>query len=185
FAKREGLRVIDDGESEGVIEGAATVGLEIARELDNVDVVFVPMGSGSLASGVAIAVKERHPHARVIAVQSTGSRAMVDSFHARAAIERPIHTIADGLVSRVPARLALEQLLQYVDDAIAVPDEEILVAAGAMILGAHVLVEPSGAASLAGALHYRDEIRGKSVVLVATGANLTADLLSQLGRVEN
>jgi len=189
FASREGLRFIDDGESEGVIEGTATIGLEIARALDRVDFVFVPMGSGSLASGVAMAVKERHPDARVIAVQSSGAPAMVESFHARAAIERPAKTIADGLICRVPAQLALDALLRYVDDAITVSDEELLAAARAMILGAHVLVEPAGAASLAAALHHRETIRGKTIVLIATGANLTAEQFARLvvdsGRTES
>jgi len=184
FARREGLRVIDDGESEGVIEGAGTIGLELARELEHVDFVFVPMGSGSLASGVAIGVKMRHPHARVIAVQSAGSPAMVESFHARAPVERLIATnIADGLVCRVPARLALDSLLAHVDDALTVPDDEILAAARDMILGAHILVEPSGAASLAAAWHHRDAIRGKTIVLIATGANVTEKTFAAVAAV--
>lgn len=172
FANRERLPMIDDGESEEVIAGAGTVGLEIDIQPD---IVFVPMGSGSLASGIAIAL----PDARVIAVQSKGAPAMVESFHARRAIERPIDTIADGLVSRVPATLALEALLEHVDDALAVPDEELLAAARTMILGAHILVEPSGAAGLAAALRRRDEIRGKRVVVIATGANVTAEVFGR------
>jgi threonine dehydratase len=178
FARGEGLRFIDDGESEGVIEGAGTVGLEIARELERIDVVFVPMGSGSLGAGVAAAIKERHPQTRVIAVQSQGSPAMVESFHARRAIQRPIDTIADGLVCRVPAQFALDALLQSVDDAVVVPDEALLDAARAMILGAHVLVEPSGAAGLAAAM--RSDVQGKSVVVIATGANITAESFARL-----
>jgi threonine dehydratase len=177
FGKREGLRFIDDGDSEGVIEGAATIGLEIGRVLDVVDFVFVPMGSGSLASGIAMAVKEHHV-ARVIAVQSSGSPAMVESFHARKAIERPADTIADGLICRVPAQLALDSLIEFVDDAITVSDDELLSAARMMMLRANVLVEPSGAASLAGALHFREEIRGKTVALIATGANATEQAMT-------
>jgi threonine dehydratase len=176
FANDEGLRFIDDGESEGVIEGVATIGLEIARELEQLDVAFVPMGSGSLAGGVAMALKQRFPNARVIAVQSSGAPAMVESFHARAAIERPAATIADGLICRVPAQLALDQLLRHVDDAITVTDEELLAAARAMILGAHLLVEPSGAAGLAAAVRSRDAIRGKTVVVIATGSNVTEEI---------
>jgi threonine dehydratase len=184
FAKNEGLHFIDDGESEGVIEGAATIGLEIAQALHQidarVDVVFVPMGSGSLASGIAMAVKQRHANARVIAVQSSGSPAMVESFHARKAIERPAQTIADGLICRVPAQLALDALLQYVDDAITVSDDELLSAARTMMLGAQLLVEPSGAASLAAALRFREEIRGKTIVLIATGANVTEEVMTAI-----
>jgi threonine dehydratase len=178
LARAEGLRFIDDGDSEAVIEGAGTVGLEIAEELQQIDVVYVPMGSGSLASGVAMAIKQRHPRARLIAVQAKGSPAMVESFHARRAIQKPIDTIADGLVCRVPAALALEALLQHVDDAITVTDDELLAAGRAMILGAHVLVEPSGAAGLAAAM--RDDVRGKSVVVIATGSNITPELFARM-----
>jgi len=136
------------------------------------------MGSGSLAGGVGMAVKERFPDARVVAVQAKGSPAMVESFHARRVITRPIDTIADGLVCRVPARLALDALLQHVDDAITVTDDELLAAARAMILGAHILVEPSGAAGLAAAM--RHDVRGKSVVVIATGSNITADAFGRL-----
>jgi len=172
FAKSEGLPMIDDGESEDVITGAGTVGLEIDIEPE---IVFVPMGSGSLASGIAIAL----PNARVIAVQSKGSPAMVESFHARRAIERPIDTVADGLVCRVPAKLALDTLIAHAGDAFAVADDELLAAARSMILGAHILVEPSGAAGLAGALRRREEIRGKRVVVIATGANVTAEVFAR------
>lgn len=173
FAREHSLRFIDDGDSAGVIEGAGTVGLEIAKHL-RADVVFVPMGSGSLAAGVAMAM----PGTRVVAVQSSGSPAMVESFHARRAIERPIDTIADGLVCRVPAQLALDALIEHVADAILVSDDELLAAARAMILGAHLLVEPSGAAGLAAAM--RSEVRGKTVVVIATGANLTAEVFARL-----
>jgi threonine dehydratase len=132
------------------------------------------MGSGSLASGVGMAM----PDARVIAVQAKGSPAMVESFHARRAIERPIDTIADGLVCRVPARLALDILLEHIDDAMTVTDEEILAAVRMMILGAQLLVEPAGAAGLAAAL--KDDLRGKTVVVIATGANLTAEVFGKL-----
>jgi threonine dehydratase len=180
FAEREGLRFVDDGENERVIEGAGTIGWEIGAALDAIEFVFVPMGSGSLASGIAVALEARHPEARVIAVQSSGSPAMVESFHARRPIERPAQTIADGLVCRVPARLALDMLLKHVDDAMTVSDDELLAAARTMMLGAHVLVEPAGAASLAGALRHREQIRGRTIALIASGANITAEVLSKL-----
>lgn len=173
FARENSLRFIDDGDSEGIIEGAGTVGLEIANEL-RPDIVYVPMGGGSLVSGVAIAM----PDARIVAVQAKGSPAMVESFHARRAIERPIDTIADGLMCRVPARLALETMIAHVDDAITVSDDELLAAMRQMILGAQILVEPAGAAGLAAAM--RENVRGKTVVIIATGANVTAEVFGRL-----
>jgi len=174
FAREHALRFIDDGESAEVIAGAGTVGFEIAQQLRDLDVVYAPMGSGSLASGVGIAM----PGTRVIAVQAKGSPAMVESFHARGAIERPIDTLAEGLMCRVPAQLALELLIAHVADAVTVSDDELLAAARRMILGAQVLVEPSGAAGLAAAL--RDDVRGKRVVVIATGANITPDAFRRL-----
>jgi threonine dehydratase len=103
---------------------------------------------------------------------------MVESFHARRAIERPIDTLADGLVCRVPAQLALHALIEHVDDAFTVSDEELLVSVRAMILGAQLLVEPSGAAGLAGAM--RDGVRGRRVVIIATGANITSEVFGRL-----
>lgn len=178
FARDERLLFIDDGESIGVIEGAGTIGLEIVRELPRIDAVFVPMGSGSLAGGIGLAVKEHNPRTRVIAVQSSGSRAMVESFRARRPVELPAETLADGLICRVPARVALDALLQGVDDAVTVEEDELLRATYRMMTDAHLLVEPSAAASLAAA--ERMALTGKTIVLIATGANVTPEVLRRV-----
>jgi threonine dehydratase len=161
------------------MEGAGTVGLEVAERLQDVHAFFVPMGSGTLAVGCAVALKSLHPRARVVAVQSSGSPAMVESFRAHRAIERPVDTVADGLVCRVPARLALEGLWTWVDDAVTVPDAAMLRAIRALVEHGHVLVEPAGAAALAAAWTQRADLRGRRVVLVLTGANVTMPLLEQ------
>jgi threonine dehydratase len=179
FAAARGALFVDDGESLDVMEGAGTVGLEVADRLAGVDVLFVPMGSGTLATGCAVALKGLQPGARVVAVQSSGSPAMTESFHARRAVERAIDSVADGLVCRVPARLALEGLWTWVDDAVAVPDAALLRAMRALVEHAHVLVEPAGAAALAAAWASRDDLRGRRVVLVLTGANVTLPVLAE------
>jgi len=179
FAASRGLLFVDDGESLDVMEGAGTVGLEVAERLPEIDVLYVPMGSGTLAVGCAVALKGLQPRARVVAVQSSGSPAMVESFHARRAVERAIDTVADGLVCRVPARLALEGLWTWIDDAVAIPDPALLQALRALVEHAHVLVEPAGAAALAAAWTHRTDLRGKRVALVLTGANVTMPVLRQ------
>jgi threonine dehydratase len=179
FATARGGLFVDDGESLDLMEGAGTTGLEIAERLQGVDVLFAPMGSGTLAVGCAVGLKGHQPEARVVAVQSSGSSAMVESFHARRSVERPIDTVADGLVCRVPARLALEGLWTWVDDAVAVPDSDLLGAIRALVEHAHVLVEPAGAAALAAAWARRADLRGRRVVLVLTGANVTMPILER------
>jgi threonine dehydratase len=179
FAASRGRLFVDDGESLDVMEGAGTLGLEVAEQLPEIDVLFVPMGSGTLATGCAVALKGLQTRARVVAVQSSGAPAMVESFHAHRAVERPIDSVADGLVCRVPARLALEGLWTWVDDAVTVPDPALLQALRALVEHAHVLVEPAGAAALAAAWIRRAELRGRRVVLVLTGANVTVPVLRE------
>jgi threonine dehydratase len=177
FADREGLLFVDDGESLDMMEGAGTVGLEIARRLGEIDTVFVPMGGGTLTVGCAAGVKALQPDARVVAVQAKGAPAMVESFHSRRPIERPIYTVADGLVCRLPAQLALEGLWALADDALTVPDGALLASVRSLVESGHVLVEPAGAAALAGAWERRGELRGRRIVLVLSGANITPQLL--------
>jgi threonine dehydratase len=179
FAAARGALFVDDGESLDVMEGAGTVGLEIAERLADVDVLFAPMGSGTLVTGCAVALKALQPRARVVAVQSSGSPAMVESFHARRPVERAIETVADGLVCRVPAQLALEGLWTWVDDAVTVSDATLFRALRALVEHAHVLVEPAGAAGLAAAWERRQDLAGRRVVLVLTGANVTLPVLAE------
>src|SRR5215831_9433660 len=178
-AAQPGHVFVDDGESLDVIEGAGTVGLEAAKQLRKIDTVFVPMGSGSLASGCAAAVKGVHSSASVIAVQAEGAPAMAESFRLRRPVERPIATVADGLVSRVPAELALRALLAFVDDVATVSDDELLSGVRTLITECHIMVEPSGAAAFAAAWRRRREIEGQTVVLVLTGSNVAVPVLQR------
>jgi threonine dehydratase len=179
YCEQFGGTFIDDGESVEVIEGAGTIGLEIGTALADVDHVFVPMGSGSLAAGLAIGLKGVQPQAKVMAVQSEGSPAMVESFRARRAIERPVNSLADCIHCRVPAALALRTLIQHVDDACLVTDRDLLASVHTLLAWGHQLVEPGAAAGLAAAWMRRYEIRGKRVVLVLSGANIGATMLAR------
>jgi len=168
---------IDDGEDRAVMEGAGTVAWEAARALVDIDALIVPMGGGNLSAGCATASKALQPQAKVISVQAKGSPAMTESFHARKPIERPIDTIADGLVTGVPPDLALAVLWERLDDAWLTDDEALLAGVHTLAEAGHVLVEPAGAAALVGAWQHRDQLAGKRVVLILTGANISAKLL--------
>ena len=145
----------------------------------DVDVLIVPISGGSLASGCAVALKGEQPGARVVAVQSAESPAMVESFHARTPVERPVRTLANGLACRVPATLALHGIWRSVDDGWLVPDRQLLAAVRTLIEAAHVLAEPSAAAALAGAWAHRDRLTGQRIVLVVTSSNINREHLEQ------
>jgi threonine dehydratase len=179
FCTERGGSFVDDGESARLIEGAGTIGHEIGAALEDVDYAFVPMGSGSLVAGTAIGLKGTQPRARVIAVTSVGAPAMVESFRAKRAIERPVNSLAESIVCRVPAATALTAVLRYVDDALLVSDRDLLAALNTLLTWGHVLVEPGSAAGLAGAWTRRKELRGKRVVLVLSGANVDLEVIGR------
>jgi threonine dehydratase len=179
FATAHGANFVDDGESVLMMEGAGTVGLEISRNINAIDRVYVPMGSGVLATGVATAVKALQPAAEVIAVQSEGAPAMAESFRACRPVERPIDTFADGIVCRVPALLALKGVIATINDCRLVTDQAILSAMHTMMVWGHILAEPGSASVLARAFSDRSEIAGKRIVLVVTGANVDEHLIAR------
>jgi threonine dehydratase len=168
---------IDDGESLAMMEGAGTMGLEIGETLPDVDTMIVPMGSGNAVGGAAAALKAIQPNAHVIAVQAKGGPAMVESFHARKPMEAACETLADGLAVSKPTGLGLAAILEFVDDAWLTSDEDMLAGVHTLAQCAHVLVEPSAAAGLAAAWPHRGELKGRRVVFILTGANISSEML--------
>jgi threonine dehydratase len=172
FAAERDLVFLDDGEDVAVLEGAGTLALEVVHSMPDVECLVVPMGGGNLCAGCATALAGSSTP-KLFSVQSSGAPAVTESFRARTSIERPAVTIADGLVTRIPPKLALGVLWKRLDDAWLVSDEDLLAAVQTLAESAHVLVEPAGAAVLAGAWRHRERLAGKRVVLVLSGANIT------------
>lgn len=182
FAEVNGRHFVDDGGSLDLMEGAGTAGLEIGRRLEKIDVLIVPVGDAALIGGCAVALKALQPRAEIIGVQAAGAPALTLSFRARRPIPHCVNTIADGLAAGNPAALAVEVLVSFVDDIVLVDDETILAAMRSLAEFGRILTEPAGAAALAGAAQLRARLRGKRVVLVVTGANVTMTLLERAAR---
>ena len=181
FARTTGGLFVDDGEDLTVMEGAGTIGLEIGAALEQVDYLVVPMGGGNLIAGCAACIKLRHPQCEVVAIQSSDASSMHESFLAKRPVEKDVHTLAECLAQRVPADLALQAVLQFVDQSFVVPDADLFAAASTMALYGHVLAEPGSAAGLACLARFGDHFRkGATVVLVVTGANLDRPTLNRI-----
>jgi threonine dehydratase len=171
---------VDDCNDPEAINGAGTVGYEIGRELDNLDCVFVPMGGGCLLSGTALAIKAIHPKTKVIGVQSAQAPAMHLSFQAKKPIEAEAKTHSEALSLRIPPALNLAQILQYVDSTELVEDDDLLRACKSMLLQGHQLAEPGSCAGLAALWRSREHLKGKTVVLVVSGANLDEPTMAKV-----
>ena len=98
-----GQRMIEDGFDAETGEGAGTIGIELAEWKERMDAVLLPLGNGALACGVGRYLKEARPEIRVVAVQSAGAPAMLESWRRKEIVRLDaISTIADGIGVRIP-----------------------------------------------------------------------------------
>jgi len=178
LAKEEGYRYVHPGNEPLLIAGVATYSLEILEDLPNVDVIIVPLGGGSGASGACIVAKAINPKIQVIAVQSQQSPAAFLSWKAGHVQESPDTTTAEGLATKSGFELPISILKDMLDDFILVSDDEIDEAIVMHLEKTHNLAEGAGAASLAGALKIRDRLRGKKVAIVLSGGNISLPQLA-------
>lgn len=172
-AREEGMRYVHSANEEKLIAGVGTIGMEILEDLEDVDVILVPAGGGSCASGNCIVTKHLNPSVKVIAVQSDAAPAMWHAWRNHNLEPYPtMKTEHEGLATRVPFEMTNHILWELLDDFVLVSDEEIRAAIRSLAHNAKLVAEGAGAASLAGALKLRDQLRGKKVVGILTGGNI-------------
>ncbi len=163
-----------------IIAGQGTAGLEIVQDLPDVKAVVIQIGGGGLISGVATAVKESRPGVKVFGVEPTGATAMYESIRKGELVTlADTNTIADGLKPIRVGELTLEHVRKYVDEIVLVTDEAILEATRHLILREKLVVEPSGAATLAAVRSGKLKLPDGPVVLLLSGGN--ADVTGILG----
>jgi threonine dehydratase len=165
-----------------VIAGAGTVGLEIAEDEPDVDVVLVGCGGGGLLSGVAAAIRATSPRARVIGVEPSGADAMRQSLARGEPVRLArMNTIADGLAAPFAGAHTLAHVQAFVDQMVVVEDHAILNGMRALMRRARILPEPAGAASTAALLGGFLMIEpGEHVVVVVSGGNADPERLRSL-----
>ena len=154
-----------------VIAGAGTATWELLEEVPDLDVLVSPTSGGGLISGALLAARGLAPAAKVYGVQPQGADGIVRSLAAGTPTppER-VQTVADGLTAPKPGVLNFELIRRHAEDVFTVPDEAILAAMGLIIRHLKVIVEPAGAAGLAGALA-DGRFRGARVGVLLSGGN--------------
>lgn len=182
LSEERGLTFVHPFDDEAVVAGHASCGLEILEDLPEVGTIVVPVGGGGLSSGITSAVVARGSRAGVWGVEPEGAPGMHRSLIEGEAIYLDsVDTIADGLAPPMAGVLNHEILSRHARGVVLVSDDEIVAALILLLERTKLLVEPSGAAGLAGALSGRIDLeRDVPVVIVLSGGN--ADL-AQLGRL--
>jgi len=181
IASAEKLAVVPPFDHPAIIAGQGTVGLEIVDDCPEVETVVVPTGGGGLSAGVATAIKALRPDADVITVEPEGAPKFATSFarHRRVVLEKTA-SIADGLITLSVGELNYAHLARAVTRAETVGDEAMRDTVRYAIDRLKLVLEPSGAATLAWLrAQAKDALRGP-VVAVLSGGNIEWDGLAGL-----
>jgi threonine dehydratase len=176
-----GLLLLHPFDDPAVIAGQGTVGLEIVDEAPDVDVVVAAAGGGGMLAGVAAAVRQRRPGARVYGVEPERSNALALGIAAGHPVPLDPVSIADGLGAPYASAWTIDLARRYVDEVVLVDDAAIAAGMRFSLERMKQLLEPAGAAALgavlAGAVPVRD---GETVCVVASGGNVDLDRLPEL-----
>ncbi len=180
FAKENSLTFIHPFKDDKIIAGQGTVALEMYDEIDDLDMILVPIGGGGLISGVASAIKQLDPRIKVIGVTAKGAPAMYESFKEKKVIStKDVRTIADGIAVRDANQKNLDIILECVDDIVQVDDEEIANAVLFLLEKQKIVAEGAGSVGVAALLHNKIDFDKKDKIgVIISGGNIDVGMLS-------
>ncbi len=181
IAQKGGRAFIHPYDDPDVIAGQGTIGMEILRQHQgDIDAIFVAVGGGGLIAGIASYVKAVRPKTKVIAVEPYDSAAMTASLKAGKRIELDsVGLFADAIAVKKVGQETFRLCQQLVDDTVLVTNDEICAAIKDVYTDCRSVLEPGGAAAIAGLKKYAEQHRskGKTYVAVACGSNMNFDRL--------
>ncbi|MGV9206141.1 MAG: threonine/serine dehydratase, partial [Promethearchaeia archaeon] len=170
--EKHGYTLIHPYDNENIIAGAGTAALELLGEVYGIDMVFAPVGGGGLLSGTSIATKGFNPDVKVFGVEPQNVDDAYRSFKSgELKTNETINSIADGLLTNLSKR-TFNIIKKNVDDIITVSETEILDAMRFIWQRMKLVVEPSGACSLAGVLSQQVDISDKKIGVIISGGNV-------------
>jgi len=174
-----GATYIPSFEDYNVIAGQGTVGCEILEEIPDTNMILIPVGGGSLLSGIALWAKTVNPNIKVVGVQSTAAYTMHECFKANKIVEVPVPpTIADGLAGGI-SQMTLDFALRYVDEIVLAKEEELKKAILWVLKNERQVVEGAGIVGPAAILQRQIRFKpGEKVVVVISGGNIDMELLN-------
>jgi threonine dehydratase len=166
-----------------VVAGQAGVGVEILEDLPSFSTVIVPVGGGGLAAGVAAAIRQLRPEARLVGVQAERCAPFVRALSGDAAAPSvaPAATIADGIAVKSPGEITLPLVERLLDQLVVVDESSIADAMALLLERSKLVVEGAGAAPLAAVLAGTVELEPDSAtVVVLSGGNVDIGLTATI-----
>ena len=182
YAAENGMCYLSPYNDEDVVAGQGTCGVEIAKQLSQVDAIFIAVGGGGLISGVGSFLKSVNPSMSVVACQPALSPVMTESVKAGEILELPSQpTLSDGTAGGIEADAITFDLCRAVtDDYVVVSEDEIAAAMQQFIDAHHMLPEGAAGVALAGLKLRADDYKGKNVVVIICGGNISRETLREV-----
>lgn len=171
--RKSGMVFIHPFDDQEIIEGQATVGVEILQDTKkHIDFLFIPIGGGGLAAGVGAYFKILSPHTKIIGVEPEGAPSMKASFNAGKVITLDtIDKFVDGAAVQRVGEITFGVCRQVLDQIITVPEGKICTKILELYNRDAIVIEPAGALSIAALDFFSEEIKGKNVVCIVSGSN--------------
>jgi threonine dehydratase len=184
LVRAHGYVVVPPYDDEKIIAGQGTCGLEIVEQLPDVDLVLSPVSGGGLLSGVAAAVKQLKPNAKVYGIEPELAADTAESFRTGKIVEWPAElttrTIADGLRTQSVGVRNFAHLQAFVDGIITVTEAEIRATMRAIVMTGRLVPEPSGAVAAAALLFHAAELPSyKKAAAIVSGGNVDPRQLAE------
>ena len=187
FSRQSGGYFIHPFNNPDVIAGQGTLGIEITDQLEaSPGVVFIPVGGGGLAAGVAAAIKAEHPEVRIVGVEPDDAASMYSALKAGKTVDIGTTGIfADGVAVRRVGELTFELCRELIDEVITVSVDQVCAAVKSIFEEVRAVVEPAGALAVAGAIQYANREEGEPFpagdwVALLSGANVDFDRLGHV-----
>lgn len=175
LAGQHGYTFIPPFDHPAVIAGQGTIGVELVQQNGHLDYIFVPVGGGGIAAGVAVLIKQLMPQIKVIGVEAEDSACLRAALDAGEPVTlEQVGMFADGVAVKRIGEETFRLCQQYLDDSITVSSDEICSAVKDIFEDTRAIAEPSGALSLAGLKKFaeRHQLKDKQLAAVLSGANL-------------
>jgi len=181
FCKENNQTFIPPYDNLKIIEGQATVALEILEELNHIDYLFLPVGGGGLASGVGSYFKTFSPSTKIIGVEPQGAPSMTAAFKAGHPVElHNIEHFVDGASVSRAGDITYKICKEVLHEMHLVPEGKVCTTILQLYNEDAIVAEPAGALSIAALDDYKDEIKGKNVVCIISGGNNDIDRMQEI-----
>jgi threonine dehydratase len=179
YASENDMTFISPYNDQVIVGGQGTIGVELIRQLDDLDAVFISIGGGGLISGISTYLKSNRPDIEIIGCSPENSKVMMESVKAGRILELPsLPTISDGTAGGLePGTITFDLCRELVDDYIAVSEEEIKDSMRLFMKSHHMMIEGAAGVALAPLFKYSNRFKGKKVAVIICGANISPDAL--------